>query len=202
MALKIWNGSAWTSVSATKVWNGSSWVNATNGRIWNGSAWVTFFPTLGFSPNTGFVVDDSQVASPVASSTASFQLNSDGSVTKNGNTTNDGPTKWVDPTFSGVGANYEAQIVVSLLVNSGTNSATYHTYTVLGTIIAFNEATPYTSAWTALSSNRITSAVAFSDSGHPLEISSLQGTVYIRQVGTSTPVTSVSFAISAEADSS
>jgi hypothetical protein len=100
-----------------------------------------------------------------------------------------------------VGANYEAQVVVSTLTNAGTNSGVYHTYTVLGTIIAYNQATPYTSAWTALSSDRITSANAGSDASHPIEISILQGTVYIRQVGTTTPSISVSFAISAEANS-
>jgi hypothetical protein len=201
MTLKVWNGSAWTSVSTPTVWNGSSWVTVTNGRVWNGSDWVTFFPTLGFSPNTGFVVDDSQFNTPVATSTASFQLGNDGLIVKTGNTTADGPDNWVDPTFIGVGDNYEAQIVVSTLVNSGTSSGTYHSYVVLGTSIAYNQATPYTSAWTALSSARITSAYAASDSGHPGEISSLQGTVYIRQVGTTTPSISVSFAISAEANS-
>jgi hypothetical protein len=195
MTLKVWNGSAWTSVSTPKVWNGSSWVTVTNGRVWNGSAWVTFFPTLGFSPNVSFTADDSQFR---ASSTASFQLNSAGTTTISGNTTADGPTVWVDPTFSGVGANYEAQVVVSTLTNSGTNSGTYHSYVVLGTSIAYNQATPYTSAWTALSSDRITSAYAIGASGHPGEISSLQGTVYIRQVGTTTPSISVSFALSAE----
>jgi len=201
MTLKVWNGSAWTSVSTPKVWNGSSWVTVTNGRVWNGSAWVTFFPTLGFSPNIAFTADDSQYDPVAVGSTASFQLNSAGTTTISGNTTADGPTVWVDPTFSGVGANYEAQAVVSTLVNSGTASATYHTYTVLGTSIAYNQATPYTSAWTALAANRVTSAYAASDSGHPGEISSLQGTVYIRQVGTTTPSISVSFAISAEANS-
>ena len=201
MTLKVWNGSAWTSVSTPKVWNGSSWVTVTNGRVWNGSDWVTFFPTLGFSPNIAFTADDSQFGSPVASSIAYFTLNSAGTTTISGNTTADGPTVWVDPTFSGVGANYEAQVVVSTLVNSGTSSGTYHTYTVLGTSIAYNQATPYTSPWTALTSNRSTTAYAASDSGHPGEISSLQGTVYIRQVGTTTPSISVSFAISAEANS-
>jgi hypothetical protein len=201
MTLKVWNGSAWTSVSTPTVWNGSSWVTVTNGRVWNGSAWVTFFPTLGFSPNIAFTADDSQYDPVAVGSTASFQLNSAGTTTISGNTTADGPTVWVDPTFSGVGDNYEAQIVVSTLVNSGTNSGTYHTYTVLGTSIAYNQATPYTSAWTALAANRVTSAYAASDSGHPGEISSLQGTVYIRQVGTTTPSISVSFAISAEANS-
>lgn len=201
MTLKVWNGSAWTSVSAPKVWNGSSWVSVTNGRVWNGSAWVTFFPTLGFSPNVMFEAYDSQFDPSSASSVASFQLDSAGSASVSGNSGASGPTVWVDPTFSGVGANYEAQVVVSTLTNTGTSSATYHTYTVLGTNIAYNQATPYTSAWTALSSNRITSATAYSNSGSPLNISTLEGTVYIRQVGTTAPVISVAFTISAEANS-
>lgn len=201
MTLKVWNGSTWTSVSAPKVWNGSSWVTVATGRVWNGSAWVTFFPTIGFSPAVAITADDSQFNTPAANSTAYFVVNSDGSVTVNGNTTQDGPTVWVDPTFTGVGANYEAQVVVSSLVNSGVGLAAYHSYVVLGTAIAYNQATPYTSAWTALSANRTTSAQAGSDGTYDANISSLQGTLYIRQVGTSTPVISISFAISAEANS-
>ena len=202
MALKVWNGSSWVSATP-KVWNGSVWTGAKTGRVWDGSAWVTFFPTLGFSPNVGFQADDSQFNPTAATSTASFNLNSNGSTTIVGNTTNSGPSQWCDPTFTGLSDNYEAQIVVSTLTNSGTSSATYHSYVVLGTSIAYNQTTPYTSAWTALSSlpNQITSATAYSDSSHPGEISSISGTVYIRQVGTTTPVISTSFSISAEATS-
>lgn len=200
MPLKIWNGSSWVSATP-KVWNGSVWTGAKTGRVWNGSAWVTFFPTLGFSPNVSFQADDSQFNPTAATSTASFNLNSNGSTTIVGNIANSGPSQWCDPTFSGVGDNYEAQVVVSTLTNTGTSSAAYHSYTILGTNIAYNQATPYTSAWTALSSARTTSATAYSDSSHPGEISSISGTVYVRQVGTTTPVVSVSFSVSAEASS-
>lgn len=200
MALKVWNGSSWVSATP-KVWNGSVWTGAKTGRVWDGSAWVTFFPTLGFSPNVSIAADDSQFNYPAASSTAYFTVNADGSITISGNTTASGPTTWVDPTFSGVGDNYEAQVVVSTLTNTGVGSASYHSYVVLGTSIAYNQATPYTSAWTALSSARTTSAYAASDQTYSGNISSLQGTLYIRQVGTTTPVISTSFSISAEANS-
>ena len=199
MALKVWNGSSWVSATP-KVWNGSAWTGAKTGRVWDGSSWVTFFPTLGFSPNVVITADDSQFASPAASSIAYFTVNSDGSITVGGNTTADGPTSWVAPTFAGVGANYEAQVVVSSLVNSGVSSGAYHSYVVLGTSIAYNQSTPYTSAWTALSSARTTAATAGSDSTYSANISSLQGTLYIRQAGTTTPVISTTFAISAEAN--
>jgi hypothetical protein len=42
MALKVWNGTAWTSASAIKVWNGTAWTSATAGKVWNGTAWVDF----------------------------------------------------------------------------------------------------------------------------------------------------------------
>jgi hypothetical protein len=200
MALKVWNGSSWVSATP-KVWNGSAWTGAKTGRVWNGSAWVTFFPTLGFSPNVSIAADDSQFNYPASSSIAYFTLNTDGTITISGNTTASGPTTWVDPTFSGVGDNYEAQVVVSTLTNTGVGSASYHSYVVLGTSIAYNQATPYTSAWTALTSARTTSATAYSNSAHPGEISSISGTVYVRQVGTTTPVISTTFAISAEANS-
>lgn len=43
MALEIWNGSSWVSMSDPEIWNGSAWVNINRGQVWNGSAWVTFY---------------------------------------------------------------------------------------------------------------------------------------------------------------
>jgi hypothetical protein len=43
MALKIWNGSSWSSAQSLRVWNGSTWVSASTGRFWNGSTWQSFF---------------------------------------------------------------------------------------------------------------------------------------------------------------
>lgn len=43
MAIKVWNGTAWTSGSAIKVWDGSAWVSASTGKVWNGTAWQQFF---------------------------------------------------------------------------------------------------------------------------------------------------------------
>lgn len=43
MALKVWDGTAWTSASAIKVWNGTAWTSATAGKVWDGSAWQPFF---------------------------------------------------------------------------------------------------------------------------------------------------------------
>jgi hypothetical protein len=201
MTLKVNDAGTWRNLSVVSVKDGATWRTIQNIKVNDGGTWRLVYNALGFSPNIAFTADDSQYDPVAVGSTASFQLGNDGLIVTSGNTTADGPTKWVGYTFIGVGNDYEAQVVVSTLVNSGTPSGSYHAYAVLGTAIAYNQATPYTSAWTALTSARITSAYAGSDSGNPANISSLQGTVYIRQTGTTTPVASVSFAISAEANS-
>jgi len=43
MALEVWNGSSWASMSDPEIWNGSAWVNIDRGEVWNGSAWVIFY---------------------------------------------------------------------------------------------------------------------------------------------------------------
>ena len=43
MALEVWNGSTWTTMTDPEIWNGSSWVNINHGEVWNGSSWVTFY---------------------------------------------------------------------------------------------------------------------------------------------------------------
>ena len=44
MAIKVWNGSAWTTVTQPYFYNGSFWQSIVTGRVWNGSAWVNFYP--------------------------------------------------------------------------------------------------------------------------------------------------------------
>ena len=44
MALKYWNGSAWTSIpdgTAVNYWNGSAWTNPTAVKYWDGDSWET-----------------------------------------------------------------------------------------------------------------------------------------------------------------
>ena len=43
MALEVWNGSTWTTMTDPEIWDGSSWVNINHGEVWNGSSWVTFY---------------------------------------------------------------------------------------------------------------------------------------------------------------
>jgi hypothetical protein len=43
MALEVWNGSSWASMTDPEIWNGSAWVNINKGEIWNGSSWVAFY---------------------------------------------------------------------------------------------------------------------------------------------------------------
>jgi hypothetical protein len=43
MALEVWNGSSWASMSDPEIWNGSAWVNINKGQVWDGTNWVTFY---------------------------------------------------------------------------------------------------------------------------------------------------------------
>jgi hypothetical protein len=200
MTLSVKDGATWRTIQTVSVNDGGTWRTIQKISVNDGGTWRTVYTALNFSPNVPFAADDSEFNPTAANSLAYFTLNTDGTCVVGGNVTADGPTQWIYPA-TGIGSGYEAQVVISTLTNSGSLSALYHTYTVLGTSIAYNQATPYTSAWTALTSNRSTTASAASDSGHPGNISSIQGTVYVRRTGTTTPVTSVTFSITAEANS-
>lgn len=46
MALEVWNGSTWGSMTDPEIWNGSGWVNINKGQIFvgpNPTDWVTFY---------------------------------------------------------------------------------------------------------------------------------------------------------------
>ena len=85
MALKVWNGTAWTSASAIKVWNGTAWTSASSGKVWNGSAWVNFFGGLPILPqfnNTTYDIELSasydDLEGQPGSATVEILLNNDG----------------------------------------------------------------------------------------------------------------------------
>jgi hypothetical protein len=73
MALKVWNGTAWTSASAIKVWNGTAWTSASSGKVWNGSAWVEFHGALAATlPDQNPGVYSINIASSGTDPTAAF----------------------------------------------------------------------------------------------------------------------------------
>jgi len=43
MALEVWNGSSWASMTDPEIWNGSGWANINKGQVWDGTNWVTFY---------------------------------------------------------------------------------------------------------------------------------------------------------------
>ena len=173
-------------------------------KVWNGSAWVTFFPNLGFSPNIAFTVSYSSTDPLDAQSDAFFKLNSNGTASTGGNdtaVTDTGPTLWAP---SGVtGSDYETQVVVSAITVTGTAIPDYHYVVVLDVDIPLTYGMPYTSPWTNLGATITNFALvhANSDSGSTVNSTRMQGTVYVRRVGTTTPVVSQTFNIYAEANS-
>jgi hypothetical protein len=202
MTLKVWNGSAWTSVSTPKVWNGASWVTIINGKVWNGSAWVTFFENFRFSPDIPFTVSYSSTDPLDAQSDAFFKLNSNGTTSTGGNdtaVTDTGPTSWAP---SGVtGSNYETQVIVTSITVTGTAVSDYHYVVVQDVAIPLWQSMPYTSPWTSLGTTPTygTLVHANSDAGSTGNSTRMQGTVYVRRTGTSTPVISQTFDIYAVA---
>lgn len=200
MTLSVKDGATWRTIQTVSVNDGGTWRTIQKISVNDAGTWRTVYTALNFSPNVPFAADDSQFDPTAANSFAYFTLNTDGTCVVGGNVTADGPTQWIYPA-SGIGSGYEAQVVLSALNNSGSLSSLYHTYTLLGVSIPYNTTPPYSTSWIALTSNLSTTASAASDSGHPGNISSIQGTVYVRRTGTTTPVTSVTFSITAEANS-
>lgn len=110
MALKLWNGSSWTSANGLKVWNGSSWVAAQTGRFWNGTSWQIFFSGTNplFLPSSISEVVVDQVVAPYYGYTR-VGVNSDGSLVISTGTDagNDPPTTYTWK-LSGASSEYEA----------------------------------------------------------------------------------------------
>jgi hypothetical protein len=201
MTLSVKDGATWRTIQTVNVNDGGTWRTIQKISVNDGGTWRTVYTALNFSPNVPFAANDSELnPSSPTNSFAYFTLNTDGTCVVGGNDTADGPTQWIYPA-SGIGSGYEAQVVLSVLNNSGSLSPLYHTYTLLGVSIPYNTTPPYSTSWIALTSNRATTASAYSDNGSPGNISSIVGTVYVRRTGTTTPVTSVTFSVTAEAQS-
>jgi hypothetical protein len=202
MTLKVNDAGTWRNITTVKVNDAGTWRTIQNIKVNVSGTWQTVYSAFGFSPNIAFTVSYSSTDPFDAQSDAFFKLNSNGTTSTGGNdtaVTDTGPTLWAP---SGVtGSDYETQVVVSAITVTGTAIPDYHYVVVQDVAIPLTQGMPYTSSWTNLGTTPTygTLVHANSDSGSTVNSTRMQGTVYVRRTGTSTPVVSQTFDIYAVA---
>lgn len=112
MSKSIGVGGVWKNVAAQAVGVAGAWKTVTGEWVGVGGVWKQTFTSGGLASN---VVTVSSFAASPATSSASVQLNTDGTSTYTGTLTS-GSANWFTPTTGGIGSSYWVQLVV----NSGT----------------------------------------------------------------------------------
>lgn len=124
---------------------------------------------------------------------ASINLNSDGTASSVGNSILSTATRWGTPTIGGIGSQYEALIqVIDLVITADGNDGI--------TFAGANIAALGNTAWYSLSSTR--SLNAFASTFDFLENGGIfaQGNIYIRQIADNSNIISTSFTITSDPD--
>jgi hypothetical protein len=198
MPISIKDGATWRTPTVISVKDGATWRTIQNIKVNDAGTWRLVYIAFAFSPNIAFTVSYSSTDPIDAQSDAFFKLNSNGTTSTGGNdtaVTDTGPTSWAP---SGVtGSDYETQVVVTSITVTGTATPDYHFVVVQDITIPLTQGMPYTSSWTSLGTTPTygTLVHANSDAGSTVNSTRMQGTVYVRRTGTSTPVISQTFDI-------